>query len=112
MKAYCINLQQRADRWQSVQPELAILGFNEVERVEGIWNDVGHQGCIDSHIKTLRIAKDYEIFAVLIPGTKGIGVSLYDSLSLFGRPPFNIIVGHYSCLNLSKTVPEPSHRQL
>ncbi len=48
---------------------------------------------IPSMIVTVGLLMLYEIFAVLIPGTAGIGVSLYDSLSLFGRPPFNIIVG-------------------
>lgn len=48
---------------------------------------------IPSMIATVGLLMIYEIFAVMIPGTDQVGVSLYDSLSLFGRAPYNIIIG-------------------
>ena len=48
---------------------------------------------IPSIIVTVGLLMIYEILCVFVPGTKGIGVSLYNKLTLFGRAPYNIIVG-------------------
>jgi ribose transport system permease protein len=53
---------------------------------------------IPSMIATVGLLMIYEILGVWIPGTKGVGVSLYDKLSFFGRPPYNIIIGLLSML--------------
>lgn len=72
MKAYYINLKERADRWVQVQPDLEKLGI-PVERFEAIWDVIGHQGCIKSHLGVLEMAKDQGIFMVLEDDIKIIG---------------------------------------
>jgi len=53
---------------------------------------------IPSIVVTIGLLMIYEIFATIIPGTNGTGVSLYRNLSMFGRPPYNIIIGLLSML--------------
>lgn len=64
MKAYCINLASRADRWERVQDELKKLEI-PVTRFDAIWNENGHRGCIMSHMKLLSQVKDEGIFMVV-----------------------------------------------
>ena len=52
-KVYCINLNDRVDRWEQAQKEFDKLGIrNDVERWEAIKKDDGNLGCTLSH-KTL-----------------------------------------------------------
>lgn len=48
---------------------------------------------IPSIIVTVGLLMIYEILSVFIPSTKGTGISLYNELTLFGRAPYNIIIG-------------------
>ena len=72
MKAYCINLKQREDRWQRVQKELGQLGISPI-RVEAIWNKVGHLGCIQSHVNVLSLFQDEGIFMVFEDDVLALG---------------------------------------
>ncbi len=72
MKAYCINLKERADRWAQVQADLAKLQI-PVERFEAIWDVVGHQGCIKSHVQLIRQVKHEGLFMILEDDIKLIG---------------------------------------
>lgn len=72
MKAYCINLKERADRWAQVQSDLAKLQI-PVERFEAVWEVIGHQGCIKSHIQLIKQARHEEVFMILEDDIKIIG---------------------------------------
>lgn len=51
---------------------------------------------IPSIVVTIGLLMIYEILATLVPGTTGTGISLYRSISIFGRPPYNLMVGFAS----------------
>ncbi len=56
MIAYCINLQDRPDKWEQVQPELGKLNINVLR-----WNatklNPGYDGCRESHLALLEHAR-------------------------------------------------------
>ena len=66
-KIVCINLDERNDRWASVQREFvrAELG-NRVERFSAIKNALGHIGCRDSHLAVIQSAKQNDLGNILI----------------------------------------------
>ncbi len=57
---YCINLDSRPDRWETVQAEFKKLGIQDrVERVPGVLNKLeGHKGCRDAQINCIKKAKE------------------------------------------------------
>ena len=76
-KTVCINLDRRPDRWQRIQAELALHGFQSVERFAAIdGNDVekpahwthtaGAYGCLLSHVQVVSEARDSGASSVLI----------------------------------------------
>ncbi len=52
-KIYCINLDERQDRWVSAKKEFELIGVSNYERFSAIKNDIGHIGCRDSHIEVI-----------------------------------------------------------
>ena len=76
MKAYCINLKERADRWAQVQADLDKLKI-PVECFEAVWDVIGHQGCINSHVKLLGEVKEQGVFMVLEDDIKVIADLFY-----------------------------------
>lgn len=79
-KVYCVNLNRRPDRWEKVTEEFKKLGFDEVERYEGIdgkefdWSTVkynptllvGELGLIETHINLIKEAVEKKYKSVLI----------------------------------------------
>lgn len=62
-KIYCINLDERTDRWEQAQIEFNKLGIADfVERWPAIKNDDGNLGCTLSHMSIIKhcIENDYK----------------------------------------------------
>ena len=53
--AYVINLDERTDRWTSLQSNFQDI---TLERISAIKNDIGWKGCGLSHVKAVQMAKD------------------------------------------------------
>ena len=51
MKAYCINLNERPERWEVFSKQ--VFPF-DVQRVEGVKASPGWKGCTQSHLKVLE----------------------------------------------------------
>jgi len=74
-KIYCINLNERPDRWQRVQEEIKKMDFN-VERFQAIIETTGFMGCKRSHLEVLKLCWSYKCFMILeddvffMPGAK------------------------------------------
>jgi len=62
---FCINLDQRTDRWEEVQPDFAKLGI-QVERFSAIKCERGADGCARSFLGCLKIAKERGLHHCLI----------------------------------------------
>lgn len=58
MKAFCINLERRADRWTEFTSQT--LPFS-VTRVEGVEHENGSVGCIAAHLKAMKLFKADEM---------------------------------------------------
>ena len=64
IKTFCINLDDRPDRWEEVQEEIKVLGI-EMERFPAIKHERGHTGCIQSHIALWKKAKDLGVWMTI-----------------------------------------------
>ena len=65
MKAYCINLDHRKDKWKYVQTQAPLLDL-ELERFPGLMNrKSGHDGCRMSHMALLEKLKDQDEFMII-----------------------------------------------
>lgn len=65
MKTYCINLDERTDRWKHAVEQFAILGW-PVSRVAAIKAEPGWVGCRDTHLKILRELYDNKEDALIL----------------------------------------------
>lgn len=66
-EAYCINLEERPDRWALMQNEFERLGIQKkVNRFKAIKHQRGSIGCNLSHKKIVEIAKSKNLKNVLI----------------------------------------------
>jgi len=63
---YCINLDQRVDRWEMAQKEFTKLGLSNVNRFSAIKHEKGSIGCRESHLKVINEAKKNNFKNVLI----------------------------------------------
>lgn len=54
---YCVNLDNRTDRWKLCLPEFEKIGVHP-ERFSAIYDPVGWKGCRKSHIEILKKAKE------------------------------------------------------
>ncbi len=74
-KIYCINLDERPDRWKRVQKEFKKIAV-KVDRFPAIRKLPGYIGCKESHLEVLRLCKGYKYFMILeddvffLPGAK------------------------------------------
>lgn len=72
-QAFCINLDSRKDRWKASQKQFNKIGL-EVERISAIngFNEPpasirpGEVGCLKSHLKVFKIAKERGLKSFLI----------------------------------------------
>jgi len=65
-KIYCINLDERTDRWEEAQKEFEKLNIEGVERFSAIKNRKGAIGCRESHLSIIKQAKELGLKNVLI----------------------------------------------
>src|SRR3989337_1271808 len=79
-KVYCINLAKRPDRWEKTQIIFDKLGFDEVERYEGIDGETldltesekksfltsGHFGIMKTQINMISEAKEKGYKSILL----------------------------------------------
>jgi hypothetical protein len=63
---YCINLDERTDRWSFCQNQFESLNIKNVKRFSGKKNIVGEIGCRDSHISIISESKDLGYGNILI----------------------------------------------
>lgn len=63
---YCINLDERTDRWEQVQKEFIKLGISDVKRFSAVRHEKGSIGCRESHLNVVREAKELGLKNVLI----------------------------------------------
>lgn len=65
-KIYCINLDERNDRWEESKKEFKKMNISNVKRISAIKNEKGHLGCRDSHIEVIKDAKKNNYDKILI----------------------------------------------
>ena len=66
-KAYCINLDSRPERWQSVSEEFSRAGIGDmVERVSAITAQDPRMGCLQSHQLCIREAIEQNFENIVI----------------------------------------------
>lgn len=65
VKIYCINLDKRRDRWNSIQEQFSDIKELEVVRVGAIEHKYGHFGCSMSHVKAITLYMKDEPFIVI-----------------------------------------------
>lgn len=63
---YCINLDERLDRWEQVQTEFKKLGVENVKRFSAVRNEKGAIGCRESHLNIIKETKELGLKNVLI----------------------------------------------
>jgi len=64
LKTYCINLDDRPDRWEEVQEEVRKIGI-EIERFPGIKMAKGWQGCLASHLALWEKCRELDTFMII-----------------------------------------------
>jgi len=62
---YCINLEEREDRWLEVQKEFEKINV-KVKKFKAVKNVNGALGCKQSHIQIIQEAKDRKLNNILI----------------------------------------------
>jgi len=65
-KIYCINLDERPDRWEQSLEEFEKVGIKNVERFSAIKHEKGAIGCRESHLKIIEKSKNENLNNVLI----------------------------------------------
>jgi GR25 family glycosyltransferase involved in LPS biosynthesis len=65
-KIYCINLDERSDRWEQSLKEFEKAGIENVERFSAIKHDLGAIGCRESHLNIIKKAKNEGFKNILI----------------------------------------------
>jgi GR25 family glycosyltransferase involved in LPS biosynthesis len=63
---YCINLDERTDRWSTARKEFNKINLTKVKRFSAVKHEKGHLGCKQSHINIIKEAKDNKNKNVLI----------------------------------------------
>jgi glycosyl transferase family 25 len=65
-KIYCINLDERPDRWEECILEFKKIGITNIERFSAIKHERGEIGCRESHIQIIEKCKKQNLKNVLI----------------------------------------------
>tara|TARA_Y100000389_G_C17451380_1_gene515052 strand:- start:901 stop:1521 length:621 start_codon:yes stop_codon:yes gene_type:complete len=65
-EVYCVNLDERTDRWEQAQIEFGKLGLSGVNRFSAIKHEKGAIGCRESHLGIIKKAKEKKLKNVLI----------------------------------------------
>ena len=64
IKTYCINLEDRPERWEEVQEEVKKIDI-EIERYPGIKWSPGWQGCLMTHKLLLELCRCKRYFMII-----------------------------------------------
>ena len=64
IKTFCINLDDRPERWAEVKEEIKVLGI-DIERFSAVRTKPGWQGCLLSHMKLLSTTRLHSIFMII-----------------------------------------------
>jgi len=64
IKVFCVNLNDRPERWAEVQEEVKVIGV-EIERFPAIKRNPGWQGCLFSHLALWEKAKPLGIWMTI-----------------------------------------------
>lgn len=65
-KIYCINLDERPDRWEKALIEFEKIGIKNVERFSAFKHEKGAIGCRESHLSIIKKSKEENLKNVLI----------------------------------------------
>lgn len=66
-KIYCINLDNRKDRWELAQSEFKKIGIlDKVERFSAVEDESPNKGCYESNMQVVKLAKKNNFKNVLI----------------------------------------------
>ena len=103
MKKYCINLDLRPDKWATVLSHFQDHEI-EVERVSGIKEQIGYDGCRKTHLKLLSEASD-SIFMVLEDD-----VLFYDGWEAYLDMAMSQLPEDWDMLYLGATLNKPIER--
>lgn len=63
--AYVINLDKRPDRYKKIIENFKDYNIN-IKRISGVYNKKGWKGCGYSHMKIIKLAKEYNLPSILI----------------------------------------------
>ena len=63
--AYVINLDKRPDRYKKIIKNFKDYNIN-MKRISGVYNKKGWKGCGYSHMKIIKLAKEYNLPSILI----------------------------------------------
>jgi GR25 family glycosyltransferase involved in LPS biosynthesis len=63
---YCINLDERTDRWEQAKKEFDKLGISNVKRFSAIKHEKGAIGCRESHLNIIQEAKNLGLKNILV----------------------------------------------
>lgn len=65
-KIYCINLDDRLDKWVDVKQQFDDLGISNVERFSAIKKEPGYLGCKESHVNIIKKSKKQGYRRILV----------------------------------------------
>ena len=58
---YCINLDERKDRWEQAQKEFSTIEKLDIKRFSAIKETPGYVGCWKSHLEILKEAREKDV---------------------------------------------------
>jgi GR25 family glycosyltransferase involved in LPS biosynthesis len=106
MKCYCVNRDDRPERWDDVQQEFKRIGLDGVIRFPAVIDPIGWKGCRDSHLAILELCK-YEDGVMILEDdvvfTEGSSWIIKDALS-------QIPIDGGDCLYLGASPRQPQVR--
>lgn len=87
MKAWCINLEGRFDRWKAFTGDNELYKLAEIERFPAIYNQNGSLGCIASHLGVMKLFAADDLNLIFEDDFERINSIDYISKALEQLPP-------------------------
>jgi GR25 family glycosyltransferase involved in LPS biosynthesis len=106
VNSYCINRDDRPERWADVQKEFNRIGMTAVFRFPAVITSPGWHGCRESHLAILEMNK-YEDGVIIFEDDV---VFLRDAVSSMVDALNQLIVETTDCLYLGASPKEPQER--
>jgi glycosyl transferase family 25 len=66
ISTYIINLQYRNDRYNHIINEITKLKISQFQVIDAVQRDISWKGCLESHLKCIKLAKENKLPYVLI----------------------------------------------